>query len=54
VLEIAFPGEGRRRKFQWLSQADYLDGEGAVVGDSPPAMASRQSAYHAYLVSNPG
>jgi plasmid replication initiation protein len=31
VLEIDFPGERRRRKFQWLSQADYLDGEGTVV-----------------------
>jgi hypothetical protein len=28
---IAFPGEARRKKFQWLSKAGYLDGEGAVV-----------------------
>jgi plasmid replication initiation protein len=31
VVEIAFPGEARRKKFQWLSQAEYLDGEGVVL-----------------------
>ncbi len=31
VVEIAFPGESRRKKFQWLSQAEYLDGEGVVL-----------------------
>ena len=31
VIEIAFPGQARRKKFQWLSQAEYLDGEGIVL-----------------------
>jgi plasmid replication initiation protein len=31
VVEIAFPGEARRKKFQWLSKAEYLDGEGVVL-----------------------
>ena len=35
MIEIAFPGQARRKKFQWLSHAEYLDGE----GDSPGAAA---------------
>jgi plasmid replication initiation protein len=31
VIEIAFPGQARRKKFQWLSHAEYLDGEGIVL-----------------------
>jgi hypothetical protein len=31
VAEIAFPGEARRKKFQWLSKAGSLDGEGVVL-----------------------
>jgi plasmid replication initiation protein len=31
LIEISFPNEQRRRKFQWLTQADYLDDEGAVL-----------------------
>jgi plasmid replication initiation protein len=31
LIEIYFPDEKRRRHFQWLSQADYLEGEGVVL-----------------------
>lgn len=31
LIEIYFPDEKRRRHFQWLSQADYLDGEGVIL-----------------------
>ena len=31
VVEIAFPGRPRRKKIQWLSKAEYLDGEGIVL-----------------------
>ena len=30
-MEIASPGEARRKKFQWLSKAGSLDGEGVVL-----------------------
>jgi plasmid replication initiation protein len=31
LIEIYFPEENRRRHFQWLSQADYLQHEGVIL-----------------------
>lgn len=36
LIEIYVPDEKRRRHFQWLSQADYLDGEGVILVDVRP------------------
>jgi hypothetical protein len=48
VVEIAFPGEARRKKFQWLSMAGWILGEVRKGSETVNLICIREQCYSSW------